>query len=65
MSLNTLSPQQSAVLRQAMTGSTDKAIARTLGLSPKTVNGHMAEALVKLGAANRTQAAVMAARAGW
>jgi pimeloyl-ACP methyl ester carboxylesterase/DNA-binding CsgD family transcriptional regulator len=51
-----LTPRQREVLRQAARGATDKEIARDLGLSPRTVEMHVARALAALGARNRTEA---------
>jgi len=51
-----LSPRQTQVLRAIATGSTDKEAARALGLSPRTVEMHVAAALKALGTATRAEA---------
>ncbi|MCA9877097.1 MAG: DNA-binding response regulator, partial [Thermomicrobiales bacterium] len=43
---------------------TDPEIAERLFLSPRTVEGHVAQILNRLGAANRREAAARAAREG-
>jgi len=45
-------------------GLNDKEIAATLGLSLRTVRGHMQEAMTRLGAGTRAAAVVAAIRAG-
>ena len=45
-------------------GFPNKLIARELGLSEKTVKAHVGRVLAKLGVSDRTQAAVLAVRAG-
>jgi two-component system NarL family response regulator len=42
----------------------NKQIAKRLGISEKTVKGHLTNVFQKLGIASRTQAAVYALRAG-
>ena len=59
-----LTPRQREVLREIAAGHTDKQIARTLGLSPRTVEMHVAAALRALGAATRAEAVHAAGRAG-
>ncbi len=49
-----LSPMQLECLRRA--ASTDKEIARALGISPDTVSNHIREAMRRLGAADRRDA---------
>jgi FixJ family two-component response regulator len=46
-----LSPRERAVLNQLMDGQTSRAIARTLGIKPRTVNVHRANIMKKLGVA--------------
>lgn len=53
-----------AVLQHAANGEEDKVIARALHISPSTVHFHMARVMEKLGASNRTHAAVTAVRKG-
>lgn len=60
MTTERLSEREQEVMRLAAdTGGTNKEIGRALGLSPKTVEAYMRRASEKLGATNRTQAAVM------
>jgi DNA-binding NarL/FixJ family response regulator len=58
-----LSPRQSEVLALIEEGYTDKEIARQLALHPETVKVHAKAVLRRMGARNRTHAAVMAVRA--
>lgn len=51
-----LTPRQREVLAQVARGRGDKEIARDLGLSPRTVEMHVARALAALGARNRSEA---------
>lgn len=53
-----LSPRQRDCLEMAGDGHTSKEIARTLELSPKTVDHHIAAAIKTLGAHNRVEAAL-------
>jgi len=46
-------------------GMKDEAIARQLGMSPRTLRRRSQELLAELGAGNRFQAGVEAARRGW
>lgn len=62
--LNTLTPREREVLAQIAEGLTNKEIARQLGVSPATVKAHVERIIAKLGVADRTQAAVLVARAG-
>lgn len=55
-----LTVREREVLGHVARGLTNKAIARELGLSPGTVKVHVERLLAKLGATDRTQAAVMA-----
>ncbi|MBL8384557.1 MAG: hypothetical protein JNM90_15865 [Burkholderiales bacterium] len=55
-----LTPRQREVLRQVAAGGTDKAIARALGLSPRTVEMHVANALAALGVRTRAEAVAAA-----
>ncbi|WP_084046657.1 response regulator transcription factor [Deinococcus hopiensis] len=54
----TLTPRESEVLRLMACGHSNKAIARALDLSEYTVKNHVKQVLRKLGARNRTQAAL-------
>ncbi|MHB1132207.1 MAG: response regulator transcription factor [Chloroflexota bacterium] len=60
-----LSEREREVLRLAARGLTNKAIARELSLSPRTVQLHLALALRKLGVASRTEAVMMGVRQHW
>jgi DNA-binding CsgD family transcriptional regulator len=54
--LASLTARQREVLDGVARGLTDKEIARTLGLSPRTVEMHVARAIAALGARNRADA---------
>ena len=58
-----LSPRQAQIMRFVHMGSTNKMIARTLGISEGTVKIHLASIFQQLGAANR--AAAVAIYNGW
>jgi pimeloyl-ACP methyl ester carboxylesterase/DNA-binding CsgD family transcriptional regulator len=58
-----LTPRQSEILRRIATGQTDKQIAVSLSLSPRTVEMHAAGALKALGCRTRAEAVACAARA--
>lgn len=53
------------LLEQLMAGATDEAIARTLGISLRTVRRRVAELMSDLGVDTRFQAGVEAVRRGW
>jgi DNA-binding NarL/FixJ family response regulator len=59
--LQTLTGRESDVLDLIGAGHSNKAIARSLGLSEGTVKGYVSQILSKLGVADRTQAALTAA----
>jgi NarL family two-component system response regulator LiaR len=59
-----LTPREREVLTLIGRGMSNKRIALELGLSEKTVKTHVANLLHKLGATDRTQAAVYAVRTG-
>jgi two-component system, NarL family, nitrate/nitrite response regulator NarL len=59
------SPRQTEVLLKLAAGMSNKAIARDLRLIDGTVKLHVKAILRKLGVANRTQAVMAAARAGY
>lgn len=63
--LSTLTERQRDVLTLMMAGQSNKEIARNLGLLESTVKAHVKIVLSKLDAANRTQAAMIAAELGW
>lgn len=52
-----LTDREVQILRLVADGLTDREIAETLVLSPRTVEGHVARLIHKLGARNRTEAA--------
>ena len=58
----TLTPRERGVLDCIAQGMTNKQIARALDISPATVKAHVERIIGKLGVADRTQAAVLAAR---
>ncbi|TCO45298.1 LuxR C-terminal-related transcriptional regulator [Actinocrispum wychmicini] len=60
-----VSPEQDQVLRLVLTGMTDTAIARHLGVSERTVRRHIQALLAALGVTNRITLAVAAIREGW
>jgi len=59
-----LSPREAEVLRLISHGRTNEQIARELLLSTSTVKNHVGRILSKLGASDRTQAAIMAIEMG-
>ena len=62
--LDQLTPREREVLVLIGRGFPNKRIARELGLAEKTVKTHVGHVLAKLGVSDRTQAAVIAVRAG-
>lgn len=60
-----LSERELAVLRLAAHGLTNKAIAVELGVSDRTVQGHLASIYGKMGVASRTEATTKALKLGW
>jgi two-component system response regulator DesR len=60
-----LTDRERAVLRLAADGESTEAIARKLHLSPGTVRNYLSEAIDKLGASNRIEAARIAREKGW
>ena len=61
---NQLSPRELEVVRQLVTGRTNREIADALSRSPKTVAGQLSSAMRKLGVSSRTALAVAAVDAG-
>jgi HD-GYP domain-containing protein (c-di-GMP phosphodiesterase class II) len=59
-----LTARESEVLRLLAEGLPNKAIARQLGISPKTVSNHMEHVYAKLGVSNRAAAAMSAMQFG-
>ncbi|MBY3088591.1 response regulator transcription factor [Rhizobium laguerreae] len=53
-----LTPRETEVMELVAEGLTNKHIARRLDLQEKTIKHHMTEILLKLGASNRTEAAI-------
>jgi two-component system, NarL family, response regulator LiaR len=62
--IDRLTPREREVLVLIGRGYPNKRIARELGLAEKTVKTHVGHVLAKLGVTDRTQAAVLAVRAG-
>jgi two-component system, NarL family, response regulator LiaR len=62
--LASLTAREHEVLVLLAEGCTNRQIARALGVAEKTVKTHVSNVLAKLGVADRTQAAVLAVRAG-
>jgi two-component system response regulator DesR len=60
-----LTDRERQVLRYAGEGDSGAEIAERLGLSEGTVRNYLSEAISKLGAANRTEAARIARQKGW
>jgi len=60
-----LTPREIAVLRLLADGSSNREIAARLKITENTASNHVRSILLKTGAANRTQAAMMAVSRGW
>lgn len=60
-----LTPRQREILQLASEGASTAAIGEQLGLSAGTVRNYLSEAILKLGAANRIEAARIARGKGW
>ena len=60
-----LTDRERQVLRMAGDGATSAIIAATLGLGEGTVRNYLSEAIGKLGASNRVEAARIAREKGW
>ncbi len=60
-----LSERELDVLRLAGQGQTNKAIGAALGISDRTVQGHLANIYGKLGVGSRTEAVTRALKLGW
>ena len=60
-----LTPRELDVLRLAARGLTNRAIGHELGISHRTVQGHLASIYGKLGVSSRTEAVTEAVRRGW
>lgn len=61
----TLSTRERAILGRIASGASDKAIGRSLGISPHTVRSHVRNSLRKLDVKTRAEAVVHAVRRGW
>lgn len=59
-----LSSRQIDVLKLVAEGQSNKEVARSLSISPSTVKAHIAAAIAVLGAANRTEAVMLARQIG-
>ena len=59
-----LTARELEVLRLVVDGLANKQIARRLGISEKTVKGHLTNLFQRIGVADRTQAALWAERSG-
>ncbi len=64
-SLEELTPRELEVLTLVALGYTNKAIGVQLGISDRTVQGHLAKVFGKLQAASRTEAVMRAVSSGW
>ena len=60
-----LTPRELEVIQKLAEGLTNKEIAQSLSISPRTVNFHLDNIYSKLGVSSRTEAAVYALRHGW
>lgn len=60
-----LTAREIDVLRLAAQGMTNRAIGRALGISDRTVQGHLANIYGKLGVSSRTEAVTEALKRGW
>ncbi|HEY5731607.1 MAG TPA: response regulator transcription factor [Anaerolineales bacterium] len=63
--INSLTDREFDVLRLAARGYTNKAIGVQLGISDRTVQGHLAHIFAKLQASSRTEAVMRAVSFGW
>ena len=65
LGVQALTEREHEVLRLAARGYTNKAIGLQLGISDRTVQGHLAHIFAKLQAASRTEAVMRAVSLGW
>ena len=63
--VETLSDREMEVVVSLAKGLTNKAIATQLGISDRTVQGHIAHIFNKMGVSNRTEAVMRALSLGW
>jgi len=59
------SEREMDVLRLVARGLSNRGIAAALNISPRTVQGHLANLFEKLGVSTRTEAALLAVKMGW
>jgi DNA-binding NarL/FixJ family response regulator len=59
-----LTPREEEVVRLVAEGKTNKAIARELGISPRTVEGHLNHVFDRLGLQSRTELVRVAVSTG-
>jgi DNA-binding CsgD family transcriptional regulator len=62
MDMSMLSPRQREILALVAAGRTSKEIASELGISERTVNWHLSNAFVRLGASSRAEAVAITIR---
>ncbi len=60
-----LTPRELDTLRLAAKGLTNRAIGQSLGISNRTVQGHLANIFGKLNVTTRTEAVLLAMKQGW
>ncbi len=60
-----LTPRELDVLRLAAKGLTNRAIGQKLGISNRTVQGHLANIFGKMDVTTRTEAVLLAVKQGW
>ncbi len=63
--IEVLTARELEILRLAAQGLTNKAIGQEIGISDRTVQGHLANIYGKLGVASRTEAVTEALKRGW
>jgi len=63
--IEALTSRELQILRLAAQGLTNKAIGQEMGISDRTVQGHLANIFGKLGVASRTEAVTEALKRGW